>query len=116
MKKVYPQFLPLLSQTDDLELFDHDAQDDQDSTLWLEFLRPFSAVKTLMIIDERSLNQIARVLGGLTDERAADVLPMLDTIGSYDETVWDEVKSWLIPLVQPFVDARQLLGHPVIVR
>ena len=120
LKKIYPQFVPLLSQTDYLELFDHDAQDDQDSTLWLEFLRPFSAVKTLCFHDQNLLRQIARVLGELTDERAADVLPMLDTIVWLDKTywdpLWDQVKSWLFPLVQPFLDARQLLGHPVVVK
>jgi len=116
LTRLHPQFLPLLSQINYLELFGHDVQDDQDSTLWLELLRPFGAVKTLYIHDQNSLNRIARVLGELTDDRAADVLPMLDTIGSYDQTVWNQVKSWLITLVQPFVDARQLLGHPVVVK
>ena len=115
LKKIYPQLVPLLSQTDDLELFDHYAQDDQDSTLWLEFLQLFSAVKTLLIYDEKSLNQIARVLGGLTGERAAEVLPALDTIVWFDKTVWDQVKSWLFPLVQLFLDARQLSSRPVVV-
>jgi len=120
LTRIYPQFLPHLSQIAYLELFDHDVQDDQDSTLWLAFLRPFSAVKTLCFRDQNSLRQIARVLGELTDERAADVLPMLDTIVWSDKTywdpLWDQVKSWLFPLVQPFLDARQLLGHPVVVK
>ena len=120
LTRIFPQLLPLLSQINYLELFDHDAQDDQDSTLWLEFLRPFSAVKTLCFHDQNSLKQIARVLGELTDEGAAAVLPMLDTIMWFDKTywdpVWDPVKSWLFPIVQPFVDARQLLGHPVVVK
>ena len=77
-------------------------------------------MKTLCFHDQNSLNQIARVLGERTDERAADVLPMLDTIMWLDKTccdpVWDQVKSWLFPLVQPFVDARKLLGHPVVVK
>jgi len=116
LTRIYPQFLPLLSQINYLELFDHDVQDVQDSTLWLEFLRPLGAVKTLYIHDKNLLNQIARVLGELTDDRAADVLPMLDTIAPYSKTVWDQVKSWLVPLMQPFVDARQLLDHPVVVK
>jgi len=116
LKGIYPQFLPLLSKIHYLELFDRGVQDVQDSTLWLEFLRPFSGVKTLYIRDQNSLKQIAHVLGELTDDRAADVLPMLDTIAPYSKTVWDEVKSWLVPLLQPFVDARQLLDHPVVVK
>jgi len=121
LTEIYPQFWPLLSRIHYLELCDHDVQDVQDSTLWLEFLRPFTAVKTLYFRDQNSLKQIARVLGELTDERAADVLPMLDTIimwldRSYRHPVWDQVKAWLFPLVQPFVDARQLLGHPVVVK
>ena len=51
LNKICPQLVPFLSQTNFLEL-DHDAQDDQDSTLLLEFLRPFSAVKTLLIYRE----------------------------------------------------------------
>jgi len=120
LTRTHPQLLPLLSQINDLEIrvFNHDAQDDQDCTLWLEFLRPFSALKTLCFWEQNSLKHIARVLGGLTDERAADVLPLLDTIVWFDnwDPVWDQVKSWLLPLVQPFVDARQLLGHPVVVK
>jgi hypothetical protein len=116
LKKIYPQLFPLLCQIADLEFFDHDLQDEHDSTLWLEFLEQFSAVRSMMICDENSLNQIALVLGQLTDESPAEVLPMLDSIVWFDKTIWDEVKSWLFPLIQPFIDARQLLGRPVIVR
>jgi hypothetical protein len=118
LKGMYPQLLPFLSQIGNLELFNHDldAPVDQDSTLWLEFLGQFSAVKTMMIIDQNSLSQVARVLGELTDERAAEVLPVLDSIVWFDQTIWDQVKAWLFPLVQPFVDTRQLLGRPVVVR
>jgi len=107
--------VPFLSQTDFLEL-DHDAQDDQDSTLLLEFLRPFSAVKTLLIYRETSLKQIARALEWLTDEEVEEVLPMLDAIEGFDPTVWDRVKSRLLPLVQPFLDARQQSDRPVVVQ
>ena len=79
LTRIYPQLLPHLSQINYLELFNH-VQDDQHSTLWLAFLRPFSAVKTLCIHDQNSLRQIARVLGELTDGRAVGMLPMLDTI------------------------------------
>jgi len=106
--------VPFLSQTDFLEL-DHDAQDDQDSTLLLEFLRPFSAVKTLLIYRETSLKQIARALEWLTDEEV-EVLPMLDAIEWFDPTVWDRVKSRLLPLVQPFLDACQQSDRPVVVQ
>ena len=116
LKGIYPQFLTLLSKINHLKLVDHDMQDEQDSTPWLEFLQPFSAVQTLFIYDQNSLKQVVRVLGELTDERAGEVLPMLDAIVFFDKSIWDQVRSWLFPLVQPFVDARQLSGRPVVVR
>jgi len=108
LTRIYPQLLPLVSQIDYLEISDHDAQDDQDPAPWLEFLRPFSAVRTLWVYDENSLNQIVRVLGEPTDERAAEVLPVLDTILWFDEPN-DVIR--MFPLVQRLVDAR----NPVVV-
>jgi len=113
LEQVFSQCFPLLSHVDTLELFDHNMQPDQDSTLWLAFLRPFHAVRSLNFYDQDSMSQIAHVLGDLTEERAAEVLPMLRTIVWYGLCDWDEVEPWVIPLLQPFIDARELSGHPV---
>ena len=113
LEQVFSQCFPLLSHVDALEIFDHDMQPDQDSTLWLAFLRPFDAVRTLLFCDQDSMSQIADVLGDLTEERATEVLPMLRTIVWYGDCDWDEVEPWVIPSLQPFIDARELSGHPV---
>jgi len=88
-------------------------QPDQDSTLWLGFFQPFNAVQSLYFYDQDSMSQIAHVLGDLTEERAAEVLPMLRTIVWYGSCNWDEVEPCVIPLLQPFIDARELSSHPV---
>ena len=113
LKELYPQCSPLLSHINHLELFDHKMQTEH-STLWLEFLRPFNAVETLGFWEPDSLKQVARVLGELSEERAAEVLPMLDTIIFFTMTIWDGVEPSSTPLLQPFIDARQLSGHPVV--
>jgi len=113
LEQVFSQCFPLLSHVGALELFDHDMQPDQDSTLWLVFLQPFNAVRTLIFLDQDSMSQIAHVLGDLTEERATEVLPTLRTIVWYGLCDWDEVEPWVIPLLQPFIDARELSGHPV---
>ena len=113
LEQVFSQCLPLLSHVGVLELFDHDGQPDQDPTLWLAFLQPFNAVQSLLFYDQDSVTQIARVLGELTEERAAEVLPMLRAIIWCGSCEWDRVEQWVAPLLQPFIDARELSGHPV---
>jgi len=113
LEQVFSQCFPLLSHVDALELFDVDMQAYQDSTLWLPFLRPFIAVRSLLFRDPGSMDQIADVLGDLTEERASEVLPMLRTIQWVPDFDWDEVEPWLIPILQPFIDAREISCHPV---
>jgi len=113
LEQVFSQCFTLLSHVGALQLFDHDTQPDQDSTLWLAFLRPFDAVRSLIFSDQDSMSQIAHVLGDLTEERAAEVLPTLHTIEWWGLCDWNEVEPWVIPPLQPFIDAREQLGHPV---
>jgi hypothetical protein len=113
LEQVFSQCFPLLSHVDALQLFDHDVQPEQDSTLWLAFLRPFIAVQSLFFYDQNSMTQIARVLGELTEERAAEVLPMLRTMKWIGGCEWDEVEPFVTPPLQPFIDARELSGLPV---
>jgi hypothetical protein len=119
-----PECLPLLSHVYQLDLsnfqFDDDSQlDQQDPMPRLEFLRSFNTVQILNV-DGTSMQSeyflvvhIARVLGGLTSERAAEVLPMMHTLLLKG---FDRVGHLVTPLLKPFIDERQLSGQPVVVR
>ena len=41
---------------------------------------------------------------------------MSDAIEWFDPTVWDRVKSRLLPLMQPSLDVRQQSDRPVVVQ
>jgi len=75
---------------------------------WLELLDPFTALKNLYLTDEIA----QRCCGALRErsgERATEVLPALRNLF---------VRGSLEPVqeaVKPFVTARQLSGHPVVV-
>jgi hypothetical protein len=116
LEQVFSQCFPLLSHVNSLELFDLDLQSHEGSALWLPFLWPFNAVQTLIFCDQDSAVQVASVLGELAEQRAAEVLPMLRVIVWRDGGDWDEVEPEVGRLLQPFIDARELLGHPVEVR
>jgi hypothetical protein len=113
LEQTFSQCFPLLSHVVSLELFDLDIQSHQDSTLWLPFLRPFNAVQTLIFCDQDLAFQVASVLAELAEERAGELLPMLRAIVWSGGCDWDEVRPLVGPLLQPFIDARERLGHPV---
>ena len=106
---------PLLSQVEGLGIFGTPSielagKSEVNSSQWLELFRPFSAVRSLYV-SERLEPLVAAALRGLTGERAMEVLPTLRYL-SLDElrlpgSVWDAMV--------PFVAARQLLGHPIVV-
>jgi hypothetical protein len=79
---------------------------------WLGCLRRFNDVQILHVSDsnEKLMVHIARMLGELGGEGAAEVLPMLHTLVFNRFHIIHEV---LIPLLKPFLDARQQSGHPV---
>jgi hypothetical protein len=121
LKHIFTQCLPLLSHACPLNLSisnHHDSQlDQQDSISLMGFLRLFNAVQILHVSGSSprySLNiHIARVLGELTGESVARVLPMLHTL-KLDG--FDRVEHLVTPLLKHFIDARQVLGHPVVIR
>ena len=79
-----------------------------EKTRWLELLRPFTTVKDLYLCEELALS-VARVLRGLTGERATEVLPVLQRI-----FVRGRQKSEAVALaIEPFITERQLFGRPV---
>jgi len=117
LKQIYTQPLPLLNHAKVLVLallpnLRLEA-DQQDSMIWLGFLRLFNEVQTLWVCGDVLEGYIARVLGELTGERAAEVLPMLHTLkflGFY------LVGPSLTQSLKPFIDVRQLSGRPVVVQ
>lgn len=106
------QCLPLLSHISKLYLtrFNPAQTDQQGSSPWLRFLRPFNSLQILDIWEVQLGVQIAGALGELTADRVAEVFPMLHTL----MLRWfDGVESLVVPLLKPFVYARQLLDRPV---
>jgi len=124
LKHIFAQCLSLLSRVCQLNLYhsrQYDSQlddsDEQDAMLWLGFLRLFNAVQILYVSGSPRryylVIHIARGLGELTRERAAGVLPMVQTLWLNG---FDRVGHLMTPLLKPFIDARQLSEQPVAVR
>jgi hypothetical protein len=120
LKHILTQCLSLLSHVCCLGLtasgHDQLQLDRQDTVSWLGFLRLFNAVEVLNVSGSPRRYcldiHIARVLGELTGERAAEVLQMLHTFGLNGI---DRIEC-LTPLLKPSIDARQGSGHPVTIR
>ena len=84
LKQVCTSSLPLFSTLEDLYVFENQRdqprwQDDVESTLWLELLRPFAAVKNLYLSDV-FVPHIAPALQELVGERTTEVFPILENI------------------------------------
>jgi hypothetical protein len=85
--------------------------DDVESTLWLDLLRPFVAVKNLYLSGE-IVPRIAPALQELVGGRTTEVLPTLENIFSRAFWPWGRIDD---EGVERFVAARQLTSHPVAV-
>jgi len=114
LEQIYTQCLSHTSHVNHLKLSREYTSEpwQQDFALWLEFLRPFNAVQILNVTDVGLEADIAYVLGGLTAERAAEVLPMLHTVMLHEP---EEIEPLVTHLLRPFIDARRLSDHPVAV-
>jgi hypothetical protein len=114
-EQVCTSSLPPVSTLEDLYILEIPRrrphwQDDVESTLWLEVLRPFVAVKNLYISEEFA-PRIAPALEELVGARMTEVLPMLENIflaGLQPSGPLEEG-------IEKFVAARQLIRHPVAV-
>jgi len=103
------QCLPHASNLE-LTRFNHTQTDQQGTRPWLKIFRPFNSLQIIHVREDEFEVEIARALGELTGERVAEVFPMLHTI----RLDWfDRVESLVIPLLNPFIDTRQLLDRPV---
>jgi hypothetical protein len=110
LKHIFAQCLPLLPPVCCLRISGpYDLQlDQQDTMLFLEFLHLFNAVQIVHVTGYCLKTHIARMLGELSREKAAEVLLMLHTLGDFYD-----VKQ--LVTLKPFIDACQLSGHPVVV-
>ena len=85
-------------------------QDDVENSLWLDLLRPFSAVKNLYVCKE-FVPRIAPALQELVGGRTTEVLPTLENI-FLDGF---QVSGPLHEGIEKFVAARILISHPLAV-
>ena len=93
----------LYFQSSDLSLY---WQDDIDNSQWLEFLRPFTAVKGFYL-PKIFVPLVVPALQELV--RATEVLPALQTLFLDKPHPSDPVQE----AIGQFVSARQLSGHPI---
>jgi hypothetical protein len=113
MARLCNDISPLLSQVTSLEIHGFklprvQSQDDMESMTLQNFFRPFPAVKHLFVFREL-VSVISHVLGTLTGESAAQVLPVLRSI-SFEE--WLPSGSTQ-EVIEPFLAMRQLSDCPV---
>ena len=115
LKQVCTSSLHPLSTCEDLHIFESlyrepEWQDIIESTLWLELLRPFTAVKNLYL-SENITQCIVPALQELVGSRTIEVLPTLENIFLKKLQLSGSVQEGMMR----FVDARQVTSHPVAV-
>ena len=108
--------LPPVSTLEDLYILEdsnvglQDILDNVENMLWLQVLRPFTAVKNLYLCDE-FVPRIALALEELVGARTTEVLPTLENI--FLEGL--QPSGPLHEGIEMFVAARRLIHHPVAV-
>ena len=110
--QVFSSFLPSAYMVDHLYLHwsSLSAPQGDDYVEWLELIRSFTAVKNVYVCKELA-TCIALALKKLVGERITDVLPALENL--FFEGL--QPSGLVQETIEPFVSARQLLGHPVAV-
>jgi hypothetical protein len=88
------------------------GEDDTESMQWLDIFRPFTAVKSLYVSKDL-VKRIACALQESVEERVTDALPSLERL--YLETDHDHPWKPIQEAIEPFVAARQPLGHAIVV-
>ena len=102
--------LPTL-ETLEISVDSGDWQGDIEVTQWLELLHPFTSVKEMTLEGEDSVRLVAPALQELARERAAEVLPTLQTL--FLPTYGWRSLVLLKEAIEQFIATRQLYGHPV---
>jgi len=112
MTQACHQLSPYLSFVEELHMLlpspTLPAQDDMDSTQWLELFHPFIAVQSLRVV-KNLVPLVAPALQGLTGDRATEVLPALRNLKL--EGLEPSRRLW--EAIEAFIKARQLSDHPV---
>ena len=115
LEQVCTSSLPPVSVLEDLYIYDHSFsprvwEDNIDNALWLELLRPFTAVKDLFLSDTiapRVVPALQELVGG----RMTEVLPTLQNVFLGKVHSSGPVQEG----VGKFIAARQLTSHPIAV-
>jgi hypothetical protein len=109
INQVLGQICAMLSNVDRLFISSDDEQTKykelSDEILWLQLLRPFTAVKALSIQNGLT-RHVAFALQNVTGKRAAEVLPALELLCLQNF-------SGPMAYVEKFVEARRNVGRPV---
>ena len=116
MARLCNELFPLLSEVKLLEVngdpdLQVESQEAIESTQWLELFRTFTAVKGLYV-SKKLGPLIAQALQELTDEGATEVLPSLQSLSLGGFKPYGTIEG----VIEPFVNARQLSGHPITVK
>jgi hypothetical protein len=125
MTRLCDQLIPLLLKVERLEMHEdcwdgaeffgydeegwHDVIEDPD---WFELFNLFVSVKSLYIADRLGLI-LSTVLEKVTGERVTGVLPALQDL--FIRELWP-VDELVEKIITPFVSARQLYDHPIVVQ
>ena len=116
LQRVFTSSLPPLSTSEDLFIYEeiHSKKPDWlhiiDSTLWLELLQPFTAVKNLFL-SKTLAPYVVPILQGLALQRTTEVLPILQNISLEKLPPSKNVQKG----IKQFVATRQIPGHPIAV-
>jgi hypothetical protein len=115
LEQICTQCSPVLSDVEELDLLETSSLifwpqlDEQIDARLLEALRVFDAVEEIIIDGDELLMEVAYALDTVTPERAAEVLPMLQTIFGRSKHGMPEVND----AMRQFLNARWETDHPV---
>jgi hypothetical protein len=117
LEQICTPFLPSLSMLEDLYFLEGPQADwkvDIDNGLWVELLRPFSAVKNLYL-SEIVASPVAFALQELFGGRATEVLPTI--LPALQNIFLEQLESSgpVLEGIGQFVAARQVAGHRITV-
>jgi F-box-like len=111
LAQVCTSSFPLISALEEFEIWESDDlepshwKDNVEDPQWVELLDPFTTLRNLYLTDEIA-QRVCGALQELSRESATEVLPTLQNLF---------VGQALQEAMEPFVAARQLSGHPVVV-
>jgi hypothetical protein len=86
-------------------------KDDMDPSQWLDLFRPFVAIRNLYVA-KQFVPFVTAALRELIGERTMEVLPALDNLFLEESGPRGPMQE----AIKPFVSARQLSNHPIIIR